>query len=160
MGLLLPHLGATELMGRADPHIHSLASDGVSTVAEILDAAVAANLDVIAITDHERIDAAVAAQKMAVARGLPLEVIVGEEISTRSGHLVGLFMNERIRPWLSLRTSVARIHEQGGLAIIARGGHPRPARCRGPDLPPRRHRGVQSDHGGHALDALAARLPR
>lgn len=106
-------------MGRADPHIHTLASDGISTVAEVLDAAVAAGLDVIAVTDHERIDAAVAAQKMAVARALPLEVIVGEEISTRGGHLVGLFMTERIRPWYSLRTSVARIHEQGGLAIIA-----------------------------------------
>ena len=46
-------------MGRADLHIHSLASDGVSSVAEILDARRArAGLDVIAITDHERIDAA------------------------------------------------------------------------------------------------------
>ena len=42
--------------GRADLHIHSLASDGVSSVTEILAAAEAAHLDVIAITDHERMD--------------------------------------------------------------------------------------------------------
>ena len=61
------------------------------------------DLDVIAITDHERIDAALAARDMAEGRGLPLEVIVGEEITTRGGHLVGLFLSRRVRPWHSLR---------------------------------------------------------
>jgi predicted metal-dependent phosphoesterase TrpH len=100
-------------------HIHSLASDGISSVEEILAAAQERGLDVIAIADHERIDAAQAAQRLARERGLALEVIVGEEITTRGGHLVGLFLKERIRPWGSLRRSVARVHEQGGLAIIA-----------------------------------------
>lgn len=106
-------------LGRADIHIHSLASDGVSSVADILERAEASELDLIAITDHERIDAGLAAQAMAVARGLRVQVIVGEEISTRGGHLVGLFMRERIPPWRSLKWSVARVHEQGGLAIVA-----------------------------------------
>ena len=74
---------------RADLHIHTLASDGVSSVAEILERAEALGLAVIAITDHERIDAAHAAQAMAEARGLRVQVIVGEEISTRGGHVVG-----------------------------------------------------------------------
>jgi hypothetical protein len=56
---------------------------------------------------------------MAQARGMRLEVIVGEEVTTRGGHVVALFITERIRPWGSLRSTVARIHEQGGLAIIA-----------------------------------------
>jgi predicted metal-dependent phosphoesterase TrpH len=80
---------------------------------------VGSGLHVIAITDHERIDAALAARVMAEEAGLPLEVIVGEEISTRSGHLVGLFLDERIRPWQSLRSSVAQVHAQGGIAIVA-----------------------------------------
>jgi hypothetical protein len=64
---LLPDLGGRGVTtGRADLHIHSLASDGVSSVAEIIGAAQAAGLDVIAITDHDRIEAAVAAQ---AARG-------------------------------------------------------------------------------------------
>jgi predicted metal-dependent phosphoesterase TrpH len=56
---------------------------------------------------------------MAAARGLRVQVIVGEEISTRGGHLLGLFLRQRIPPWRSLRWSVAKVHEQGGLAIIA-----------------------------------------
>ena len=105
--------------GRADLHIHTLASDGVSSVAEILERAEAAGLDVIAITDHERVDAAHAARAMAAARGLRVQVIVGEEISTRGGHLVALFIEERIRPWGSMRSAIAQVHDQGGLAIVA-----------------------------------------
>jgi predicted metal-dependent phosphoesterase TrpH len=114
---------ATPRRLRIDPHIHTLASDGISDVETILKFAMARGLDAISITDHERIDAAVAAKAIAEDRGLPIEVIVGEEISTRGGHLIGLFMKERIRPWHSLKKSVAMIHEQGGLAILA---HPLP----------------------------------
>ena len=106
-------------MGRADLHIHSLASDGVSSVAEILGAAQAAGLNAIAITDHDRIEAAVALEALARAHESEVEVIVGEEVSSRSGHVVALFIEQRIRPWQSLRATVAQIHEQGGLAIIA-----------------------------------------
>lgn len=108
---------------RIDPHIHTLASDGVSDVETVLEVAIARGLDAIAITDHERIDAALAARDIAEGRGLPIEVIVGEEISTRGGHLVGLWMRRRIRPWHSLKRSIAMVHEQGGVAIIA---HPLP----------------------------------
>ncbi len=60
----------TERLGRADLHIHTLASDGTAGVAEILDAVLArGDLDVIAITDHERIDAALAARAMAARPG-------------------------------------------------------------------------------------------
>ena len=110
-------------MMRIDPHVHTLASDGIDGVEAMIDAAIAKGLDAICIADHERIDAGVAAREIAEGRGLPIEVIVGEEISTRGGHLVGLYMQERIRPWHSLKKSVAMIHEQGGLAIIA---HPLP----------------------------------
>jgi predicted metal-dependent phosphoesterase TrpH len=105
--------------GVADLHIHTLASDGVSGVEDVLAAAVARRLDVIAIADHERIDAAVVAQRLARERELPLAVIVGEEITTRNGHLVGLFMTHRIRPWGTMRDAVARVHDQGGIAIVA-----------------------------------------
>ena len=49
----------TDRLGRADLHIHTLASDGTSGIVEILDHVERdTELDVIAITDHERIDAA------------------------------------------------------------------------------------------------------
>jgi len=46
-----------------------------------------------------------------------LEVIVGEEVSTRDGHLVGLFLKEQIAPGMSAGETVAEIHTQGGLAF-------------------------------------------
>lgn len=106
--------------GRADLHIHTLASDGTASVTEILDAVAAAGvLDVIAITDHERIDAAQAARRMAADRGLPFEVVIGEEITTLGGHLVGLFLERRVPPLKSLRWSIEAVHDQGGIAIPA-----------------------------------------
>ena len=76
-------------------------------------------LDVIAIADHERVDAAHAARAIALARDLPVEVVIGEEVSTRGGHLLALFIEEPVPPLRSLRESIALVHEQGGLAIPA-----------------------------------------
>jgi hypothetical protein len=106
--------------GRADLHIHTLASDGVDGIEAILDYAVAhTDLDVLGIADHERIDAAVAAQTLARARGLRVEIVVGEEITTLEGHLLALFLVERIRPFRTMRTTIGEVHEQGGIAIPA-----------------------------------------
>jgi hypothetical protein len=110
----------TDRLGRADLHIHTLASDGTSRIEAILDhVAAATDLDVIAITDHERIDAARAARTIALDLGARFEVIVGEEVTTRGGHLLALFIEEPIRPYRSLRSTIAEIHDRGGLAIPA-----------------------------------------
>lgn len=106
--------------GRADLHIHTVASDGTATVEAILDHVErTTDLDVIAVTDHERIDAAVAARAIAADRGLRAEVIVGEEVTTRGGHLLALFIERRIRPYRSLRETILAVHDAGGLAIPA-----------------------------------------
>ncbi len=110
----------TDRLGRADLHIHTLASDGTSSVEEILDHVEAATeLDVIAIADHDRIDAALAAQALARERGYRVEVVVGEEVTTLGGHLLALFIAERVPPLRSLRSTIGIVHEQGGLAIPA-----------------------------------------
>ncbi len=112
--------GQTEPLGRADLHIHTIASDGTAGVAAILDHVEArGDLDVIAITDHERIDAAVAARAIAADRGLAFEVLVGEEVTTRGGHLLALGIDTRIQPLRSLRDTVAAVHDAGGVAIPA-----------------------------------------
>jgi predicted metal-dependent phosphoesterase TrpH len=56
---------------------------------------------------------------MARDTGQRFEVIVGEEITTRGGHLLGLFLERPIRPFRSVRDSVAAVHDQGGIAIAA-----------------------------------------
>ena len=106
--------------GRADLHIHTVASDGTATVEAILDHVERnTDLDVIAIADHERIDAALAARAMAVDWGLRAEVVVGEEVTTLGGHLLALFIDRPIRPYRSLRSTIAAVHDAGGLAIPA-----------------------------------------
>ncbi|HEY4633510.1 MAG TPA: PHP-associated domain-containing protein [Candidatus Limnocylindrales bacterium] len=106
--------------GRADLHIHTVASDGTADVTSILEQVVADGvLDVIAITDHERIDAAIAARHIALDRDLPIEVVVGEEVTTLGGHLLALFVDRPIRPYRTLRETVIAIHDAGGLAIPA-----------------------------------------
>ena len=106
--------------GLADLHVHTMASDGTASVPEILEyVEQQTDLHVLAITDHERVDAGLAARELARDHGLRVEVIVGEEITTRGGHLLALFIEKRIRPLQSLRSSIALVHEQGGLAIAA-----------------------------------------
>jgi len=110
----------TDRTGRADLHIHTVASDGLADVVAIIeDAARRGDLDVIAITDHERIDAALAGRAIAQDRGLPLDVVVGEEVTTLGGHLLGLFIDRRIQPYRTLGRTIADIHEAGGIAIPA-----------------------------------------
>jgi predicted metal-dependent phosphoesterase TrpH len=110
----------TQPLGRADLHIHTLASDGTAGAVAILEHVEAVlGLDVIAITDHERIDAALAARAIATDRGYRTEVVVGEEITTLGGHLLGLWLTETVRPFKSLRSTIAAIHDQGGIAVPA-----------------------------------------
>jgi predicted metal-dependent phosphoesterase TrpH len=109
-----------ERLGRADLHIHTVASDGLADVVSIVDhVAAQGQLHVIAITDHERIDAALAGRSIAQDRGLPVDVIVGEEVTTLGGHLLALFIERRIRPYRTLGRTIAEVHEAGGIAIPA-----------------------------------------
>jgi len=67
----------------------------------------------IAITDHDTIDGAVRFSRMTTAK-----VIVGEEVSTKDGHLIGLFLREQIRPGMSARETASVIRDQGGLVLL------------------------------------------
>ena len=65
----------------------------------------------VCITDHNVTSAAVAAAE----RDLGLRVIVGEEIRTPHGDVIGLFLTERVPYVLPVTDVVARIRAQGGL---------------------------------------------
>ncbi|HYR50180.1 MAG TPA: CehA/McbA family metallohydrolase [Candidatus Eisenbacteria bacterium] len=107
------------LPGRADLHMHTTASDGWPTPHELVDhAARRARLDVIAVTDHDTIEGALRAREHAAKRAR-FHVIVGEEVSSRDGHIVALFLERRVRPGMSAAATVHAIHDQGGLAIAA-----------------------------------------
>src|SRR5437016_2462146 len=102
--------------GRADLHMHTTASDGWPTPHELVDYARATALDVIAVTDHDTIEGALRAADHAAGRS-KLQVVVGEEVSSRDGHIVALFIERRIRPGMSAASTVHAIHDQGGLAV-------------------------------------------
>jgi hypothetical protein len=106
------------LKGRADLHMHTTASDGRATAQEMLDyAAQHRRLDVLAITDHDRLDASLWA---ASQNGrYPFEIVPGVEVSSRDGHVVALWVTEPIPRGLPLAETTAAIHEQGGLAVLA-----------------------------------------
>jgi len=111
---------ASERRGRADLHIHTLASDGTASIDAILDHVEhRTDLDVIGIADHERIDAARAAQAMALDLGLRFDVVIGEEVTTLGGHLLALYVDRPIRPYRTLRNTILAVHDAGGLAIPA-----------------------------------------
>ena len=107
-------------LGRADLHIHTSYSDGWPSPRAVIDHLVAVgDFDVIAITDHDSIEGALrAADSAAPLRRAP-HVIIGEEVSSRHGHILGLFMQKRVRPGMSAAATIHAIREQGGVAIAA-----------------------------------------
>lgn len=105
--------------GIADLHVHTHRSDGSDSPLQVLHWAKRIGLDILAITDHDTIDGALEAQELALRLGCGPEVIVGEEVSSADGHVLGLFLANRIEPGLTARETVAAIHEQGGLAVAA-----------------------------------------
>lgn len=118
----------TEVWSKADLHIHSNHSDGLAKIPEIMEyVSTETDLSVIAITDHNTIEGALFAQSLQEMYGI--EVVVGEEISSKSGHIIGLWLEEAIPPNLSAAETVSRINEQGGIAVIA---HPFANRAFGP----------------------------
>jgi predicted metal-dependent phosphoesterase TrpH len=101
-------------------HLHTLYSDGTAGLQAILDHVEReTDLDLIAITDHERIDGALRARELLEAGDYHFQMVVGEEITTRRGHLLGLFLSERIPALRPLEETIERIHDQGGVAIAA-----------------------------------------
>jgi predicted metal-dependent phosphoesterase TrpH len=106
--------------GKADLHMHSTYSDGIGTIEQIFEQVQnRTNLDVIAITDHDVIEGSLRARDLWAKGSYRFDFIVGEEVSTNEGHLLGLFIEKRVPPGLSVERSIDLIHEQGGLAIIA-----------------------------------------
>lgn len=99
-------------------HIHTRLSDGGPSPGQVIEHVLRrTDLDVIAITDHNRIEGGLYARHLAARHGL--DVIVGEEVATADGHLLALFIEDPIAPGLPLEETIAAVHAQGGLAVAA-----------------------------------------
>lgn len=116
-------------MMRLDLHIHSKYSmDSLLDSTSIIKSSIQKKLDGIAVTDHNTI---LGAKKTFQENKNRLSVIVGSEIRTEAGDLIGLFLNEEIKSRSSLE-ALDEIRSQGGLSVLPHPfkGHPANERMR------------------------------
>jgi len=99
---------------KADFHIHSnFSADSNSDIYEIAKVATEKKISKIAITDHNEIAGA-----LRLKEKFPKLVITGEEILSQEGEVIGLFINKKIKPYLSLEKTIHEIKNQGGLVYV------------------------------------------
>ncbi|MGZ4740797.1 MAG: PHP-associated domain-containing protein [Ilumatobacteraceae bacterium] len=111
-----PHLAEPLPPGwvRVDMHSHTMWSgDSTTTPEEIAAAVTDSGIDVLCITDHNAIRGAVD-----LIGSLPCRVIVGEELRTHAGEIIGLFLTEHIPIGVQPADAARAIREQGGLVYI------------------------------------------
>lgn len=100
-----------------DIHVHTAASyDSGASVDAVLDAAVAADLDAVAITDHDTMGGV--RRAMERARSRDVVVVPGVEVSTTDGHLLALGVVDCPSAGKSFAESVDAVHQQGGVAVV------------------------------------------
>jgi len=100
---------------KVDMHVHTCYSkDATLSLETIIESCRLRGLDGVAIADHNTIAGALALQEIA-----PLLVIVGEEIDTTKGEILGLFLKEEIPGGFTPEEAMARIRAQGGLVGVS-----------------------------------------
>ncbi len=96
-------------------HTHCDASpDSNTSVEEQANAIRAARVDAVCATDHNTIDGALRLRE--IAQGF--RVILGEEIRSSDGEIIGLFLDRVVPPDLSAEETISRIKAQGGIVVV------------------------------------------
>jgi len=103
-----------KLMIKVDMHIHtSYSPDSLLPIDDLLRTCDGKGIDCVAVVDHDTAEGGLKLYELA-----PSKIIVGEEIHTTLGEIIGLFLKENIQPWLSPMETVERIKAQGGLVYL------------------------------------------
>ncbi|HEX2142418.1 MAG TPA: PHP domain-containing protein [Candidatus Limnocylindria bacterium] len=108
-------------MAFADFHIHTRFSrDSILSEDKFIRIALERGLTHVAVTNHNNVEGAVAVRDRVAELGLDdrLTVILGEEVSTSDGEVVGVFLSRTIPRGLTADQTADAIHEQGGLVSI------------------------------------------
>ena len=103
---------------RADIHMHTNLGDGWASPARVIEEATRRGLRLIAVTDHDHTEGAQRVAELLAQQKNPLQMITGVEVSTRQGHLLGLFVKKAPKAMRSVEESIEAIKEQGGLVIV------------------------------------------
>ncbi len=100
----------------ADLHTHtSYSPDCLTTPEQLLAACAECGIEAVAITDHNTVAGGLEAARIAPPG---MHVIIGEEIKTESGEIIGLYLEEEIPRGLTAEETIARIKQQGGLVYV------------------------------------------
>jgi predicted metal-dependent phosphoesterase TrpH len=105
----------------ADFHVHTRFSrDSILSEDKFIRVALERGLTHVAVTNHNNVEGAIAVRDRAAALGVDdrLTVILGEEVSTADGEVVGIFLERTIPRGLTAEQTAAEIHAQGGLVSI------------------------------------------
>ena len=98
---------------KADLHVHTTYSrDSVIKLKELVFYAKKRELTAVAVTDHDQVEGA-----LKIAKETDFLIIIGTEVTSRDGHILGLNVREVIPRGLSADETVDRIHKAGGVAI-------------------------------------------
>jgi len=111
-----PHLREPQRPGwvRVDLHSHTMWSgDSTTTPEEIAAAVDAAGIDVLCITDH---NAVAGAQRL--MGELSCRVVIGEELRTTAGEVIGLFLKERVPMGMTPMATAHAIRDQGAVVYV------------------------------------------
>jgi predicted metal-dependent phosphoesterase TrpH len=99
---------------KADLHTHTYFSpDSITSPDKYVQTCLKRSINCVAVTDHGSIGGALAVEKLA-----SFKVIIGEEVESSEGEIIGLFLQEEVPVGLSAEETVQRIKEQGGLVCI------------------------------------------
>jgi predicted metal-dependent phosphoesterase TrpH len=110
-----PHVATRPELIDVDLHMHTSHSHDCATdPAALLDHCIAQGLNAVAITDHNEIAGALEA----AALGKPITVIVGEEVKTSQGEVIGLFLTEKIERGMTMAETIGQIQAQEGLVLM------------------------------------------
>lgn len=102
---------------RAEFHTHTrFSKDSILNKFFILFMLKLKKIKLIAITDHNEVKGAIKYQKF--LKKFNIDVIVGEEVMTDSGEIIGLFLNKKIEPFQSPELTVKQIKEQNGIVYL------------------------------------------
>ena len=105
----------------ADFHIHTRYSrDSILSEETFIRVALERGLTHVAVTNHNNVEGAIAVRDRAAELGVDdrLTVILGEEVSTSDGEVVGLFLQRTIPSGLTADETADEIHAQGGLVSV------------------------------------------
>lgn len=105
---------------RADLHNHThFSPDSILAPEELVRRCVRAGITCVAVTDHNTVRGGLEVRRIVEERGVEgLRVIVGEEVRSAEGEILGLFLSEDVPKGLSAEETIERIRAQGGVVGV------------------------------------------